>query len=245
MDTNKIFQSKKMQKLLKNKKIRGNLEQQLRKSTGMKNASLEEIMSSDLPKQHKKMIDDLLSNPIINRLKEQFLNKENLKNIKNIFLELIDKDEIKNELDKFRCIINEDKFTECLSNIYSEFQKTNDIKSLEKILKENEILQEIIGKFEKSLKDNVINLENIQKTMGTFVTDFFIRIKQFDIIKDSDIKNLKKMTSQFDMLKNMFNNIPMEKSNELKEEKKKKRRFNARKKYRRKLRSQYKKNKSN
>ena len=120
IDANKMFQSKKMQKLLKNKKVRQNLETQLRKTTGMKNASLEEILSSNLPKQHKTMIDGILNNKTIKKLQETFLNQDNLMKIKDIFMKLVEKDDVKTELDKFRCIVNEDKFLECLTDVYSK-----------------------------------------------------------------------------------------------------------------------------
>jgi len=238
IDANQMFQSKKMQKLLKNKKVRQNLETQLRKTTGMKNASLEEILSSNLPKQHKTMIDGILNNKTIKKLQETFLNQDNLMKIKDIFMKLVEKDDVKTELDKFRCIVNEDKFLECLTDVYSKFQETGDLKSLEKIMTENETLKEIITKFEQCLKDDVINIGTIKKLLETLVTDFLVEIKKLDLIKESDISDLRKITSQFSMIKDMFGSEPIDLKT--KEENKDKRRSEARKKYRRQLRNKYK-----
>jgi len=238
MDPNQIFQSKKMQKLLKNKKVRQNLENQLRRTTGMKNATLEEILATNMPKQHKTMIDGILNNPTIKKLQETFLNEDNLIKIKDIFLKLVEKENVKVELDKFRCIVNEDDFLECLTEVYTKFQETGDLKSLEKIMGENETLKNIVTKFEKCLKDDIININTIKTLLETLVKDFMVEVKNLDLIKESDISDLRKLTGQFSMIKDMFGPEPIDKKT--REEKKVKRRSNARKQYRRQLRKKYK-----
>jgi len=238
MDPNQIFQSKKMQRMLKNKKVRQNLEKQLRRTTGMKNASLEEILATKTPKQHKTMIDGILNNPTIKKLQETFLNEDNLIKIKDIFLKLVEKEEVKVELDKFRCIVNEDDFLVCLSDVYSKFQETGDLKSLEKIMAENQTLKTIVEKFEKCLKDDIININTIKTLLETLVKDFMIEVKNLNLIQESDISNLRKLTSQFSMIKDMFGPEPVDQKT--REEKKVKRRSNARKQYRRQLRKKYK-----
>jgi len=244
LDTNEIFKSSKMQKLLKNKKVRQTLENQLRKTTGMKKASLEEILSSNLPKQHKAMIDGILNNKTIKKLQETFLNQDNLMKIKDIFMKLVEKDEVKTELDKFRCIVNEDNFLECLTDIYSKFQETGDLKSLEKIMTDNTTLKVIVEKFEKCLKDDIINIETVKTLLETLVKDFLVEIKKLDLIKESDISDLRKITSQFSMIKDMFGTAePIDQKT--KDEKKDKRRNDAKKQYRRKLRKKYKSGKKN
>jgi len=238
MDSSQIFQSKKMQKMLKNPTVRQNLENQLRRTTGMKNASLEEILATNTSKQHQSMINNILNNSTIKKLQETFLNEDNLIKIKDVFLKLIEKDEIKTELDKFRCIVNEDEFLECLLKVYNEFQKTNDLKSLEKIMSENEVLQNIIDKFEKCLKDDIININTIKILLENLVKDFMVEVKNLNLIKDSDISDLRKLTSQFSMIKDIFGSEQVDKKT--REEKKNKRRNNARKQYRRQLRKKYK-----
>jgi hypothetical protein len=240
MDTNQMFQSKKMQKLLKNKKVRQNLENQLRRTTGMKNASLEEILSTNMPKQHKTMIDGILNNPTIKKLQETFLNEDNLIKIRNIFIKLVEKENVKVELDKFRCIVNEDDFLKCLTDVYSKFQETGDLKSLEKIMTENKTLKDIISKFEKCLKDDIININTIKTLLETLVKDFMVEVKNLDLIKESDISDLRKLTGQFSMIKDMFGPEPVDEKTRL--EKKIQRRSKAQKQYRRKLRKKYKKN---
>jgi hypothetical protein len=227
-----------MQKLLKNKKVRQNLENQLRRTTGMKNATLEEILATNMPKQHKTMIDGILNNPTIKKLQETFLNEDNLIKIKDIFLKLVEKENVKVELDKFRCIVNEDDFLECLTEVYTKFQETGDLKSLEKIMGENETLKNIVAKFEKCLKDDIININTIKTLLETLVKDFMVEVKNLDLIKESDISDLRKLTGQFSMIKDMFGPEPIDKKT--REEKKVKRRSNARKQYRRQLRKKYK-----
>ncbi|SVA26426.1 uncharacterized protein METZ01_LOCUS79280 [marine metagenome] len=238
MDMNNIFNSKKMQKLLKNKKARSNLEHQLRRTTGMRNASLEEMLSENLPKQHKTMIDNLLNNSTIKKLQETFLNEDNLMKIKNIFLKLIEKEEVKTELDKFRCIVNEDDFLKCFTEIYNKFQETGDLKSLEKIMTENVVLKNIIEKFEKCLKDDIININTIKTLLETLVQDFMVEVKKLNLIQEADVSSLRKLTKQFAMMKDLFGPEPV--NEKAKEEKKIQRRNNARKKYRRQLRKKYK-----
>lgn len=238
MDMNNIFNSKKMQKLLKNKKARSNLEHQLRRTTGMRNASLEEMLSENLPKQHKTMIDNLLNNSTIKKLQETFLNEDNLMKIKNIFLKLIEKEEVKTELDKFRCIVNEDDFLKCFTEIYNKFQETGDLKSLEKIMTENVVLKNIIEKFEKCLKDDIININTIKTLLETLVQDFMVEVKKLNLIQDSDVSSLRKLTKQFAMMKDLFGPEPV--NQKAKEEKKIQRRNKARTKYRRQLRKKYK-----
>ena len=63
-------------------------------------------------------------------------------------------------------------------------------------------------------------------------------IKNLDLIKESDISDLRKLTGQFSMIKDMFGPEPVDEKT--REEKKIKRRSNARKQYRRQLRKKYK-----
>ena len=242
-----MLNSKKMQKILNNKKLRYNLEHQLRKSTGMKNASLEEILKSNIPKEQQKMIDSILSNKTVKKISETFLNEENLLKVRNLFLNLLEQDEIKQELDKFRCIINEDQLIESVTEIYTEFQKTQDLKDIERLVKENTKLHEILQKLENALKNNTIDIEEIKGLFEKVFFDFIKEVKKLDLIKESDIRDLKNLGNQFTMIKDFVGNFTGDKKEKLSIEDRKnnesKRREKARKKYRRELRNKLKKNK--
>jgi len=242
-----MLNSKKMQKILNNKKLRYNLEHQLRKSTGMKNASLEEILKSNIPKEQQKMIDSILSNKTVKKISETFLNEENLLKVRNLFLNLLEQDEIKQELDKFRCIINEDQLIESVTEIYTEFQKTQDLKDIERLVKENTKLHEILQKLENALKNNIIDIEKLKVLLEKVFFDFIKEVKKLDLIKESDIRDLKNLGNQFTMIKDFVGNFTGDKKEKLSIEDRKnnesKRREKARKKYRRELRNKLKKDK--
>ena len=242
-----MLNSKKMQKILNNKKLRYNLEHQLRKSTGMKNASLEEILKSNIPKEQQKMVDSILSNETVKKISETFLNEENLLKVRNLFLDLLEQDEIKQELDKFRCIINEDQLIQSVSEIYTEFQKTQDLKDIERLVKENTKLHEILQKLENALKNNIIDIEKLKVLLEKVFFDFIKEVKKLDLIKESDIRDLKNLGNQFTMIKDFVGNFTGDKKEKLSIEDRKnnesKRREKARKKYRRELRNKLKKDK--
>jgi len=242
-----MLNSKKMQKILNNKKLRYNLEHQLRKSTGMKNASLEEILKSNIPKEQQKMVDSILSNETVKKISETFLNEENLLKVRNLFLDLLEQDEIKQELDKFRCIINEEQLIESVSEIYTEFQKTQDLKDIERLVKENTKLHEILQKLENALKNNIIDIEKLKVLLEKVFFDFIKEVKKLDLIKESDIRDLKNLGNQFTMIKDFVGNFTGDKKEKLSIEDRKnnesKRREKARKKYRRELRNKLKKDK--
>lgn len=244
-DPNDIMNSNKMKKILNNKKLRNNLEHQLRKTTGMKNSSLEEILKSNIPKEQQKMVDTILKNETVKKISETFLNKDNLLKIKNIFMKLIEEPEMKEQLDKFRCIINEDDFITSLTDIYNDFQKTKDLKQIEKLVTENKKLQDVLKKVEESFKNDTINLDNIKTIVEKFVKNFITEVKELNLIGESDINNLKNLGNQFQMIKNFLGNDKKTLTKEEKKDKENKRRERARKDYRRKLRRQYKKNKKN
>ena len=65
-----------------------------------------------------------------------------------------------------------------------------------------------------------------------------IEIKKLNLIQESDVSSLRKLTKQFSMMKDLFGPEPV--NEKAKEEKKIQRRNNARKKYRRQLRKKYK-----
>lgn len=245
-DPNDMLNSKKMQKILNNKRLRGNLENQLRKTTGMKNASLEEILKSNVSKEQQKMIDTILNNDTVKKLSETFLNEENLLKVRDIFMRLIEQKDIKDELDKFRCIINEDDFVESITDIYTQFQETQDLTSIERLVKENKKLQSVLIKLEESFKNNTINLDNIKNIIFKFVNDFVNEVKSLDLIKEVDIKNLKNLGKQFQMIQQFLGGEKKELVDEKeKKDKENKRREKARKEYRRKLRKELKNNKNN
>ena len=241
-DPNQLMNNKKMQKILNNKKLRYNLEQQLKKTTGMKNSSLEEILKANIPKEQKKMMDTLLKNDTVKKITDKVLNEENLLKLKNLFLELTEREEVKSELDKIKCIIDEDNFIESISNIYNDFQKTGDLKDIEKLVKENTQLQDVLKKLDTALKNDVINIDRIKGMLKTLGMEFIEKVQALNIIDKSDIKNITNLGGQFNLLSGFFGDSKPIEDAKTKKDKEKKRREKAKKDYRRKLRSQLKKN---
>ena len=240
-DPNQLMNSKKMQKILNNKKLRYNLEQQLRKTTGMKKSSLEEILKSNIPKEQKKMFDTILNNETVKKITDKVLNQENLLKINDVFLNLMKKEEVKKELDKIKCIIDEENFLESITSIYTEFQKTQDLKDIEKLVKENTQLQEVLKKLDTAFKNDVLNIEHLKKMVMTLVTEFVTEVQKLDIIDASDIKNIKNLGGQFNLLSGFFGETKKTiEDEETRNKRKNKRREKARKEYRRKLRNKYK-----
>lgn len=240
-DPNQLINNKKMQKILNNKKLRYNLEQQLKKTTGMKNSSLEEILKSNIPKEQKKMMDAILNNETVKKITDKVLNEENLLKIKDVFMNLIEREEVKTELDKIKCIVDEENFIESITTIYTEFQKTQDLKDIERLVKENTQLQDVLKKVDSAFKNDVLNIEHLKKMAMSIMTEFITEVQKLEIIDSSDIKSIKNLGRQFDLLSGFFGETkkPIED-----EETKNKRRERARKDYRRKLRKQL-KNKKN
>lgn len=244
-DPEQLMQSKKMQKILNNKRLKYNLEQQLRKTTGMKNSSLEEILKSNIPKEQKKMMESILNNKTVKKMTEKLLNEDNLIKIKDIFLSIIEREDVKVELDKVKCIIDEDNFVESITEIYNEFQKTQDLKDIERLIKENTKLQDVIKKIDNSFKTDVLNIEKLKTLLMNVMKDFGKEIMNLEIIDETDISNMKGLLGNFNMLSGFLGSDKKPKEDEsTKKRKEKKRRDKARKDYRRKLRSQYKKKKT-
>lgn len=244
-DPNQLMNSKKMQKILNNKKLRGNLEQQLRKSTGMTKSSLEEILKSNIPKEQKKMLDTILNNETVKKITDKVLNEENLLKIKDVFLKLTEREDIKAELDKFRCVIDEENFLSSITDIYNEFGKTGDLKDIEKLVKENTQLQEVLKKLDTAFKNDTLNIERIKGMLQGLLSDFVKEVQTLDIVTESDIKDVKNLGNQFSLLSGFFGEQKAVEDPKTKKDKEKKRREKARKDYRRKLRSQLKKNNKN
>lgn len=241
-DPNQLMNSKKMQKILNNKKLRYNLEQQLRKTTGMKNSSLEEILKSNIPKEQKKMMDAILNNDTVKKITDKVLNEENLLKIKDVFLKLVEKEEVKSELDKFRCIVNEENFIESITDIYNEFQKTGDLKDIERLVKENTKLQDVLKKLDNAFKTDVLNIDKIKNMLYKLLMEFVEEVQKLEIVDMNDIKSLKNLGGQFNLLSGFFGEQKPIEDAKTKKDKEKKRREKAKKDYRRKLRSQLKKN---
>lgn len=244
-DPNQLMNNKKMQKILNNKKLRYNLEQQLRKTTGMKKSSLEEILKTNIPKEQKKMFDQILNNETVKKIKDKVLNEENMIKIKDVFLEIVDRDDVKVELDKFRCIINEDKFIESISNIYTKFQETQELTDIEKLVKENTDLQEILKRVDTAFKNDTLNIERLKELLKTIVMEFISKVQTLNIIDKSDINKIKNLGGQFNLVTGFFGDKKPIEDKKTKKEKEKKRRDKARKEYRRKLRNKYKNTKQN
>lgn len=241
-DPNQLMNNKKMQKILNNKRLRYNLEQQLRKTTGMKKASLEEILSENIPKEQRKMFDSILKNETVKKITDKVLNEENLIKIKDIFLSLTEREEVKSELDKFKCIVNEDNFIESITEIYNEFQKTGDLKDIEKLVKENTKLQDVLKKLDEAFKTDVLNIDRLKSMLTGLLGEFVEQVQSLQIIDSSDINSLKNLGGQFNLLSGFFGEQKPIEDAKTKKDKEKKRREKAKKDYRRKLRSQLKKN---
>lgn len=244
-DPNQLMNNKKMQKILNNKKLRYNLEQQLRKTTGMKNSSLEEILKENIPKEQRKMFDSILKNETVNKLTEKLMNEETLSKIKNLFLDIVEREEIKVELDKFKCIINEDNFIESITEIYDEFQKTGDLKDIERLVKENTKLQDVLKKLDAAFKNDTLNIDKIKGMLQNVLMDFSKGVQSLNIIDETDIKNIKNLGGQFNLLSGFFGETRTIEDEKTKKDKEKKRREKAKKDYRRKLRNELKKNNKN
>jgi len=200
-DMEKMLGSKKIQKMLKKKGVRSQLQKTLGKQFSQKNGSIEDMLKSamadQLPEGQMNMVNSLLENPMVKTLSDKLMSEDNIEKIKNIFVNFINSEEIVEEITKIRSVFNEDKIFAVASKIFEEVQSLDDMTKVQGLIENNKDLQEIIKTFENAMSSGLINEEKLMK-LAKKGTDYFM--KEFKSLGILDMKNmgmLSTLMSQF------------------------------------------------
>ena len=238
----KMLGSKKIQKMLKKKGVRQQLQKTLGKQFNNKNASLEDMlksaMSDQLPEGQMNMVNSLLSNPMVKTLSDKLMSEDNIEKIKNIFINFINSEEVAQEINNIRSIFNEDKIFSVASKIFEQVQSLEDMTKVQDLIENNQDIKDIISRFEKAMESGLINQDKLMK-LAQKATDYFM--KEFKSLGILDMKNMGMLST----LMGQFGGDLFTEDKPAQKSSKKDRRAKAQKTYRREQRKKLKGRKNN
>ena len=187
----KMLGSKKIQKMLKKKGVRQQLQKTLGKQFNDKNANLEDMIKSamkdQLPEGQMNMVNSLLSNPMVKTLSDKLMSEDNIEKIKSIFVNFINNEEVVEEIQNIRSVFNEDKIFAIASKMFEEVQSLDDMTKVQGLIENNKDLQEIIKTFENAMSSGLINQDKLM-ALAQKGTDYFM--KEFKSLGILDMKNM-------------------------------------------------------
>ena len=161
----KMLGSKKIQKMLKKKGVRQQLQKTLGKQFNDKNANLEDMIKSamkdQLPEGQMNMVNSLLSNPMVKTLSDKLMSEDNIEKIKGVFVNFINNEEVVEEINNIRSVFNEDKIFAIASKMFEQVQSLDDMTKVQELIESNTDLQEIIKTFENAMSSGLINQDKL------------------------------------------------------------------------------------
>ncbi len=178
----KMLGNKKLKKLLKKKGVKQALESQLGKQFNMKGDDLENmlksVMKDNLPEKEFGMLSSLMGNKQVKSIAEKLLNADNMEKLKTMFMNFIEREDIKDEVENLKTIFNEKKVMTLVSSLtekLKDMKDLTDISGISGIIQGSSELKELATTFEKAMESGLISEDKIngliQKAQDTFLAE--------------------------------------------------------------------------
>jgi hypothetical protein len=229
----KMLGNKKLQKMLKKKGVKQQLQAQLGKQFGMKNENIEDMLKKalkdELPDDQFSMISSMLNNPAVKNVTDKLLTEENLNKMKDIFTDIMADDEIVVEINKIKEIFNEAQIMKVLTDLFETVKNLDDITNIQSKIEGNPEITTLISKFETAMKSGLINEAKITTLAQKAGAKFFEALKDTNILDSANMGMLNNLMGDFG-LGNVFGGKQEKKLS--KEERKQRRLKNNRRKLR-------------
>jgi hypothetical protein len=229
----------KLEKLLNNKQTREKLKRELDiTNEGDLNKLLQETMDSvkDHPElsgifDAKQMsnLKGLFGNKMFKNITKKLMNKETTAKLQALVVEFMDKEDIKQEIEKVKVLFSEQSFVDNITTLMEKLKTIKDINDI-MALKDDKATMDFVATMEKHINNDLIDSANLEKMVNKYSAEFMDRIKELKIVDTKTMTAINLLSSSFG---------PKEQKKSTKEDKES-RRKKKQKDYRRKLRNQYK-----
>jgi hypothetical protein len=190
-----IMDNKKIKKIMKNNKMRNQLEKELSKQLGVKNANLETLLQETSK-------GGLQNNPLLNSLKG-IIDEKTINNItetifgdndkfKTLLDKIMNNEKYKKDIDNIKIIFNEEKIKKIFGIITNKMSnlKEEDLMTIVSDVMEVEEVKDLYNNFQKSVDSGLLSIEKINELMNFGFQEVLTVLKEENLISDKQINRL-------------------------------------------------------